>query len=572
MDWKGGNSIMRDVTTGSDGNTPSLNFPARNIILDQPSLTSLLLETTLDADMKITVQQVNPATEANIGSSFVINKTAAEDKLITGLTPGLTYKISIQAKNGSSVGNTQTLPPYTMSTASFSGSVVSNPLSPQSITSAKSYLELSYLGKKKGEFALAYKTFNGITTPTETAASSYLPEHMQYMSKSYSESYYSFGTSIFMDSNEKYPNQSAGIGFFLTTSGTSGYYVFVETTAASASADRKSIRIVKMTPNGAKTLADSQKTSETTFDGVYGGKAYNIDVKVKVLAQSVTITAYVNGFQIKATDTNDFTNSKSYNFILVPTETVGLATLKGKSLFDYVYGTSIKKEQYDSSEYNINLYQGQFSNDTLDIAYGNTLYNSNYAEDEIHKAKNIIEEFGSVVREIVHVKQKLDSRPAFPIRWSTGSNQYAKMIASKISSFSGEAYVLNNTSTTIPLSDGAGNELYVFGNHLEESGTLEYSTDETDNYNHKEPVIFQSTWLQNESDVKSLANWIKEKVVNRGKVVEMSVFGNPLISVGDIVTVKYDYHAFDGTEKLIVTSIAHRYNDGLETSITCRTL
>ena len=563
---------MRDVVTGSDGNTPSLNFPARNIIFDQPSLTSLLLETTLDADMKITVQQVNPTTEANIGSSFVINKTAAEEKLITGLSPGLTYKITVQAKNGSSVGNSQTLPPYTMSTASFGGTVVSNPISPSEITSAKSYLELSYLGKKKGQFALAYKTFNGINLPSESEASSSLPEHLRYMSKAYAESYYTFGTSIFMDSNEKYPNQSGGLGFFLNSSGTSGYYVFVETTSAASAADRNSIRIVKMTPSGAKTLADSQKTTETTFDGIYGGKSYAIDVKVRVLAQSVTITAYINGFKVKATDTNDFTNSKSFNFIIPPSETVGLAALKGKSLFDYVYGTSIEKEQYDSSEYNINLYQGQFSNDTLDTAYGNTLYNSNYAEDEIHKAKNIVEEFGSVVREIVHVKQKLDARPAFPIRWSTGSNRFAKMIGSKISSFSGEAYVLNNTSTTIPLADGAGNELYVFGNHLEESGTLEYSTDETDSYNHKEPVIFQSTWLQNESDVKALANWIKDKVVNRGRVVNMSVFGNPLISVGDIVTIKYDYQGFAGTEKLIVTSISHRYSEGLETSITCRTL
>jgi hypothetical protein len=52
----------------------------------------------------------------------------------------------------------------------------------------------------------------------------------------------------------------------------------------------------------------------------------------------------------------------------------------------------------------------------------------------------------------------------------------------------------------------------------------------------------------------------------------MEVFGNPLISVGDIVTVKYTYQGFAGIEKLIVTSVSHRYSNGLETSITCRTL
>jgi ABC-type multidrug transport system fused ATPase/permease subunit len=100
----------------------------------------------------------------------------------------------------------------------------------------------------------------------------------------------------------------------------------------------------------------------------------------------------------------------------------------------------------------------------------------------------------------------------------------------------------------------------------------EYTTEELSEYVNKEPVIFESKWLQNLSDVKALAEWIKTKAVNRGRLVNMSVFGNPLISVGDIVTIKYTYQGFAGTEKLIITNVTHRYNEGLETSISCRTL
>ena len=320
------------------------------------------------------------------------------------------------------------------------------------------------------------------------------------------------------------------------------------------------------------TIADSQRTDYTTLSGIFANQSYNIDVKVKVLGYDIYIDAYINGFKVAAIDQNDFTNINNLKWINQPTNKVGIISLKGTTLFDYVYGTSIDKARYDASEYNPNLYQGQFSNDTLDIAYGNVLYNSNYAEDEINKTKNIVEEFGSVIREIVHVKQKFDSRPTFPIKWSTGLNKYAKIIGQNISSFGGEAYVLNNTSTTIPLSDGAGASFYVLGNDLGQSGTLEYSTDETEEYNSKEPVIFESRWLQNEDDVKKLANWIKDKVVNRGKIIEMNIFGNPLISVGDIVSIKYTYRGLAGTEKFIVTNISHKYNEGLETSITCRTL
>lgn len=562
------------VITASDGNYPAYNFPSNITVLEQLSETSLQIEAPLNAfKYNVTVQKL--ASNGSNSGSAIVSTSVTNPITITGLEKGGTYNFSIQATNsaGTNRGNTQTIKSYTLTYSSFSGTVVSSPLNPEEIESSKSYLEITYSGNNKNEFALAYKTFAGIEVPTYSNVSyNFIPEALRYKTNSYTDSYYTFGTSIFMGANDKYPNQCGGVGFFLNEAGNRGYLVLVETTAASASRDRKTVRIQKLTPDGAVTLYDSQKSTETTFDGVYGGKAYVIDVKVRVYQETVTINAYINGFKITAIDQNDFSNINNLKWINQPTNKVGLISLKGTTLFDYVYGTSIDKARYNSSEYNPNLYQGQFSNDTLDIAYGNILYNSNYAEDEINKTKNIVEEFGSVIREIVHVKQKFDSRPTFPIKWSTGLNKYAKIIGQSISSFGGEAYVLNNTSTTIPLSDGAGASFYVLGNDLGQSGTLEYSTDETEDYNSKEPIIFESRWLQNEDDVKKLANWIKDKVVNRGKLIEMNTFGNPLLSVGDIVSIKYIYQGLAGTEKFIITNISHRYNEGLETSVTCRTL
>ena len=132
--------------------------------------------------------------------------------------------------------------------------------------------------------------------------------------------------------------------------------------------------------------------------------------------------------------------------------------------------------------------------------------------------------------------------------------------------------MLNNTSTTIPVSNGLEASLYIYGNTLGSSGELEYKTDGLNDYTTAEPVIFQSLWLQNEADVKNLASWIKNNVINKGKLVDMSIFGNPLISVGDIVGIKYSYQGLSGTENFIVTNVKHSYSQGLETQITCRTL
>jgi hypothetical protein len=577
MDRKvGDTSIMLPVLDGGGGNTSSLNFPTRTILPEQPTSTSLALRTGIDATTTYVVQKINPTTKANIGSPITVVKQPQDDQVLTGLEEGATYSISVQASNGTSVGNKQILPPYTLSKvyASNGFSITNFNSNPKEIKSAKSYLELAYLGNNSKEYALAYKEFSGINFASSTQGSSiYLPPHIQDLIKAYNENYYTFGTSLFLENNSDKPNQSAGLAFFVSDFGKSAYIVLVESTSLSASKNKKSIRILKTSPHGGiQELNSTQRSNATTFDGVYGGRAYILDVKVKVLSDEITINVFVNGFKITAIDKNDFTNSDKLNFILAPTKNVGLVTFRGKSFFDYVYGTAIDKERYESKDYNPNFYQGQFSNDTIATAYGNLLYNANNADDENYKAKNIIEEFGSVVREIVRVKTKFDSRPTFPIKWSTGSNKYAKIIGQTLSSFGGEAYVLNNTSTTIPLSDGATASFYAFGNDIGQSGQLEYSTDESDSYNFKEPVIFKSSWLQNETDVKSLANWIKNKVVNRGAVIQMNVFGNPLLSVGDIVSVKYTYQGFNGTEKLIITSISHTYNQGLETSITCRTL
>jgi hypothetical protein len=52
----------------------------------------------------------------------------------------------------------------------------------------------------------------------------------------------------------------------------------------------------------------------------------------------------------------------------------------------------------------------------------------------------------------------------------------------------------------------------------------------------------------------------------------MSVFGNPLISVGDIITISDSYNELTTTRKFVVLNVTNGFKDGLETNITCRTL
>jgi hypothetical protein len=55
-------------------------------------------------------------------------------------------------------------------------------------------------------------------------------------------------------------------------------------------------------------------------------------------------------------------------------------------------------------------------------------------------------------------------------------------------------------------------------------------------------------------------------------IVSMEVFGNPLLSVGDVITINYPDNNLDGTGKFIITNVNLSYDGGLSTSITARSI
>ena len=461
---------------------------------------------------------------------------------------------------------------YTNNGSGKVGSITSIPLDPSTANKYKSYLTLSNTNTSAKSYSVAFRPFTAVTVPSSTNVT-VTGESGPVTVKSYSESYFSFGTTLFIQTDisatsGKYPKQGGGLGFFINSSGSDGYFVLLETLSSAASTGQKTIRIARMKGGVLTTLADSQKTDQKTLSAVFGNQSHIIDVKVKLLGKFIYIDAYINGFKISAVDQATGANLG----LISPTINTGLICHLPSTtgIYDYIYGIDITKAKYNAGTSNI--YQGQFSNDLIDTAFGDIIYNGNTAEDGIPVTKTSIDEFGTVVREIAKVTTKFDSRPAYPLKWTTGMNKFAKILGSKVSNFGGEAYVLNNSSSTIPLADGGFSNFYVYGNTLGQSGQLEYSTDESAEYANKEPVVFESKWIQSLSDAKSLATWIKQKVINRGKIVEMTVFGNPIITVGDIVTIKYPYNGFAGTEKLIVTNVTQSYSQGLETTISCRTL
>jgi hypothetical protein len=485
---------------------------------------------------------------------------------ISGLAPDSLYKITTQAQSAAGFGNRLSVFYKLSSSTSVPGKGGNTKPVSQKVT-AKSFLQISS-PKEKDKVSFAYGDFTSIQSALFTSTTVGTGAFEKNV-KSYTETYYSFGTSFIFDPALKYTPQSASLGFFLNSSTDSGYFVSFTTSATAASLLTNPIEIFRLEGKQIKKLKDSQKGSRASLDELIAGKTYNVDVKVKISGLTVTIIAYINGFKIEATDT---TSGANKNEILDPSQRVALVANRGTIKFDYVYADTITGDLYSRNYQNLNLYYGQFSQDFIDSSYGEFLYNDlNQDLDTSPKPKSF-EEFGTVVREIKRRSVRFPSPPSIPIRWTTGLNNLATILSETKDNFKSDVMVLNNSSVTVPLSDRGVNQFSIIGTTIGFSGDIEYQTSPAASYSATEPVIFQTSWLQNQGDVESLANWIKSRIVNKAKIVTIDVFGNPLISVGDIITINYPYQGFTSAQKIIVVRVSQSFGEGLQTQIVGRTL
>lgn len=500
--------------------------------------------------------------------------SATNNIIISNLNPKYRYKISTQLTNASGVGNIMTRFFSFPSSEEIPGQKASPKNVGEKVT-AKSYLTIKGGEKTDDKYSTAYRDFSSIQLGTQGVQYSEVSigeGSFQRTVRNYNlPVFYSFGTSVIFEPNVTYPAQGAALGFFLGGTGVeSGYFVQVLPTKTAAPASSEPITIFKLHKGKQKKkLNPSTKGNTATLSRVFAGKIYNIDVKVKIHQKTVTITAYVNGYKIEATDT---TSAIGANEILYPSQRVGLVGVSGVSMFDYCYADTIGAPQYDKDYRSLNFYNGQFSTDFIDTSYGDLLYNFNNEDPGITTKQNAFDEFGTVVREIYYKKIEFSQAPAIPIKWSAGANKSVQILSETYNQFGAQVLVLNNTSIVVPVSDQAVNSLTMLANTIDSSGQIEYSTSNPSPYSQVEPITFESKWLQNESDVKSLAEWIQDRIINQSKIISMEIFGNPLISTGDIITVNYQYQGLTSATKIIVIKVKQRFEGGLKTEITGRTI
>ena len=516
---------------------------------------------------------------------------------LTGLLPGIKYYLRVRAHSGTNATGTYgeyiyetfTMPKFaSVASPSASTSGTTTPTTPtytDESTQSKimkileeESLDLSNSTMSQVEKVGTSTAFSGnrelqrsylkVTSTNKDTNSYSVAIKNTGISNSYTK--YSFGAGILFASTLTNLRSGGGIGFFTNSTGTNGYYIELQTDQSQSNTKDKSLKIYKIVNTKRIYLQDSQdKDSGRLLGGVLTSTLYKLDVDVTVdtSAGVVVIDVYVNNFKVSAVDTRVANSTDPKKNIISPTANIALFSKLHTTAFDYVYANPVSTTQITDTS-SRKIYDGQYSSSTIDFTFGEKLaQNFNSPDNKV----SFIEEFGKTVREIRHVKANFAQSAAIPLYASTGINKFATILGSKFSNHAAEMFVINNASSFIPLSVGNEQQFFVLGNYVDNGSQHEY-TEPVDESTPLEPATFQSMWIQSESDAKALYGWIKNQWSKQQQSVNMEIFGNPAIEVGDIITINYPKNDLDGTKKFLVTDVNTSFDEGVSTNITARSI
>lgn len=147
----------------------------------------------------------------------------------------------------------------------------------------------------------------------------------------------------------------------------------------------------------------------------------------------------------------------------------------------------------------------------------------------------------------------------------------------------GATFVLKNNTTSIqqlrgtwetPVSGASNDETFaIYGDTVFQMDTQSVENEDTGLINRRgeSAIEFEFDWIQTRVAAQRLADWVKKRFGAGTETYTMEVFGNPLLQIGDIVTVNYADKGFTPTNfRGVITTINNSWAAGLTTKVTVR--
>ena len=219
-------------------------------------------------------------------------------------------------------------------------------------------------------------------------------------------------------------------------------------------------------------------------------------------------------------------------------------------------------------------------------------YLSGISAQQPPKYKMYFEEFGTIMRECSYFNIKYDrAYPALYAQLSPTFNRIKGYVTSGFyaDSYGAEFLIFNATDTALSLDETSGNYLRIQGvtftqdttqsltvdDYFQKAGNMYESSFVSDNaitsslvekvkFNEiklsrmaygKNEFSLETPYIQTEDQAKSLMKWIINKLMKPKRSIGVKVFANPMIQLGDLVTIDYK----DDTGLSLVSSSDSRF-------------
>ncbi len=383
-----------------------------------------------------------------------------------------------------------------------------------------------------------------------------------------------FGTRMRFPSTPKGPQQLAGIWMWGNSAQNTMYGIDVVSTAKVNRTVGNEIRILRRT-GGAVTQIGGKGAAFAIADNQW------IDLDVVMTGGDFTVS--VNGSVVlRATDPSPLTE----------TGAAGLYA-RGNTVVDFEYfymmgDKGIQETDLDNSSY-------------LDIINGG-YYSNQYYKDNAYKVRTVkrrrgkktvtykqwydrrfFDEFGMEVHEVRPYEITFDKKP---VLYSTlyVSNSDQVVTDEYIHNPFGSHFIIANAARVNAIVNGEDTLTYGSENPVQQrimiTGRTIQQAEATDYVVKNEQAIrargeisieFESPWIQSEAAAKAIGDWIVNNWSEPADEVEMEIFGNPLIQIGDNVAINYPpKDMVDTTHRYFVISVDQNWENGLVTSLSLR--
>lgn len=194
------------------------------------------------------------------------------------------------------------------------------------------------------------------------------------------------------------------------------------------------------------------------------------------------------------------------------------------------------------------------------------------------------DEFGPIVHEVREYDIKFDPAPVLHSRlylsndWSVVCPEY------KSNSFGAKFYLSNasrdnaviNGEDTLSYAGSKGSVTQIMRAYgrvmvISEAADVIAKNDAQIRARGKIESEVSSPWIQSEAQAKAIAKWIEAHWSIGADIQNVTVFGNPLFEIGDVVDIDYpEFHMGIATHKYFVVGTATSFDQGIETNLTLR--